>query len=629
MGHLLDHSGKSRFDKTPKEWLKVGSQINEVVNEWAKRSDIVTFVGEGAGAGHAACFVPALAEMEVNVEKAFDGSSAAVIPDLTDRNNQFDYPVAMGAVLHEAMHARHSTLDLLLHIRDEKDPTLRMLATAMEETRIEARGIAHFPKNRSFLRACALKLVIGDIQEDEDFAERGMVSFSHLMLLTLARVDAGVLDMADVKPIKAAADKLFDRKTYNTLRDLWKRAQKHNVDKDGTTLIALAREWVKALEESGHDMSGGGEEIPEWLKELLKAMAGAGGGKSEPGEDGEESKGSGGEGEGEDGEGEGENPLEAMARAAEESARDEANEQAVNEILQAIAEKRDAEANEAKTHRDAAGEVYGRGTGPGGGYSHSRLIKERDPKPEERAAAVALGKAFEKARYRDRVMIESSSIIPPGRMNGRKAVAAAEQRSRGAQVTAEAWERKIRKHTEDPTLTVGMLVDISGSMYDAMEPMASATWILSEATRRVQGKCSAVYYGNDVFSVLRAGQHFKKVNVYDAPDGTEKFDKAFKALDGHLNLLNGSGARLLVIVSDLHYTGFEMSQTQMWMARCRKAGIAVLVIPFGYDATAKVVLDKVGNGVELITNARTSKGVVEAAKAIGEAAIKNLAIASS
>jgi hypothetical protein len=89
-----------------------------------------------------------------------------------------------------------------------------------------------------------------------------------------------------------------------------------------------------------------------------------------------------------------------------------------------------------------------------------------------------------------------------------------------------------------------------------------------------------VYYGSDVFPTLRPGQHLDQVNVYTAPDGTEKFNRAFKALDGSLQLLSGSGARLLVVVSDGHYTGEEQEHAKRWMRRCQESGVAVLWLPF-------------------------------------------------
>jgi hypothetical protein len=132
------------------------------------------------------------------------------------------------------------------------------------------------------------------------------------------------------------------------------------------------------------------------------------------------------------------------------------------------------------------------------------------------------------------------------------------------------------------------MVDISGSMSSAMNPMASTAWIMSEAVRRVQGRCAMVYYGSDVFPTLKAGQRLKEVNVYSAPDGTEKFDRAFRALDGALNLINGEGARLLVVVSDGHYTHEETESAKAWVARCSKNGVAVLWLPIGDNgATAK------------------------------------------
>jgi hypothetical protein len=156
-------------------------------------------------------------------------------------------------------------------------------------------------------------------------------------------------------------------------------------------------------------------------------------------------------------------------------------------------------------------------------------------------------------------------------------------KARGSMMHAQPWKRTVRKHTDDPTLNVGVMVDISGSMADAMQPMAVTAWAMSEAVRRVQGKCAMVYYGSGVFPTLKPGQHLSEVNVYTAPDGTERFDKAFKALDGSLNLLNGTGARLLVVVSDGCYTPEETEKAKKWIQECEKNGVAVLWIPFAHS----------------------------------------------
>lgn len=81
---------------------------------------------------------------------------------------------------------------------------------------------------------------------------------------------------------------------------------------------------------------------------------------------------------------------------------------------------------------------------------------------------------------------------------------------------------------------------------------------------------------------------------------------------------------MLVIVSDLYYTGWEGKRTMYWMKRCRDAGVAVIVVPFDYEEHAKTVVKSVkGKGIEVISQ-RLTRDMVGAAKAIGEAAVRQL-----
>jgi hypothetical protein len=54
-------------------------------------------------------------------------------------------------------------------------------------------------------------------------------------------------------------------------------------------------------------------------------------------------------------------------------------------------------------------------------------------------------------------------------------------------------------------------------------------------------------------------------------------------LDGHLNLVYGEGVKLLVIVSDGHYTGSETQNAKDAIKMCADNGVAVLWITFDYD----------------------------------------------
>jgi hypothetical protein len=590
MGHM--HTGETRFDATPPEWLKFGGQIAELANEWSGRGDIVAYVGKGAGQGIAcACWVPSLAEMELNVKVAFgEGVTPEFIGNFKKRDSHFDHPAPAGAILHEAMHAKHTLFDLrkLADLKKE-NRFLGDLVEWFEETRIERRGVLRYPENRAFLRASALKLSLDDLNGEEDFDKRGIQSLSCLILLGLARVDAGVLDDDDVRPIKAVADKILGGPLVDKLRDVWVRAQAHSDDEDMEPLRKLAEEWIKLLEDAGHDTKP--EEMPA---EMMAMIAGALGELLEE--------------------------MGEMAIEVEIDARSEAADQAEKEAGERAVEAQGKAAAEDKDMKDMASEVFGRGTRDiHGARSRSTLQEERPPKPAERIAAVKVAQLLEKAKYRDRVVVSRTSVLPPGRLNGRAAMQGAVERSRGQIQTAEPWKAKHRFHTEDPELKVGVMVDISGSMNPAMEPMGVTAWMLSEAVRRIQGRAAMVYYGNDVFPVLAPGQHLEKVRIYSAPDGTEKFDKAFKALNGKLDLLNSTGARLLVISSDMCYTEVEVQALRRWLKRCDQAGVAVVSIPF----TTRSYVDDHTKGM----NVRIVEGAMkpaEVATMIGQAAAEAL-----
>jgi len=47
MGHYKINA--TRAEATPIEWLGVGRQIGELANVWSGRSDIIAYVGAGAG----------------------------------------------------------------------------------------------------------------------------------------------------------------------------------------------------------------------------------------------------------------------------------------------------------------------------------------------------------------------------------------------------------------------------------------------------------------------------------------------------------------------------------------------------------------------------------------------------
>ena len=560
---------------TPMEWLGVGAQIGRMVNAWAFREDLVVNLGKTT-IGAPAAFNPASAEIEIDTDCAFFGFEPSEIGDLSKRSTQLEFAMASGAILHEALHARFTRWSLPKAVEDLSPRDLKAMHT-LEEGRIESWGIRVMPDNRIMLRACAMEIVIGDIDSYEDQLS-SVDGAAFMSALTLARVDAGVLEMSDIEPIVPIIESILGEDNIERLRSVWLRFQAHDQHALAEPLYDLAKEWNQILDdikvekgESGDEGQGQGEGTEQVLV-------------SKPGESGDSA--SEGEGEGAGGVGE---VLQAIKDAVQEmrdavviSNRIEIDDAIEEEEWKQQVAEQEAEASEKQNHRAISEAVfYGKGDGEKEEQkSRSTLVETRQPQSRERVAAVQVSRLLAKAKYRERSQTEVQSILPPGRLRTRALVQGQALKSKGMNQQVPAWRATKRKHTDDPTLSVGVMVDISASMRRAMEPMAITAWVMSEAVHRVQGKCAMVYYGNDVFPTLKPGQRLNDVKVYSATDSTEKFSKAFKALDGGMNLLHGDGARLLVVVSDGYYAGEERAYAKQWLQQCDRNGVAVVWLTF-------------------------------------------------
>jgi len=557
MAHLVSRLD-TRTSTTPPEWLTTCSQIGRVVNDWAGRNDLVVYAGSDAGWGHTACFIKSSAEIEINIPVAFgEWATPAFVGDFTDRATQFDWANATGVIYHEALHARYSEWDIdALEAMPEQ---VFSVFSVLDEARIERYGVIAMPENQPLLRASAMNLALGDLDDKatENLSDVRQVAF--VCALAMARVDAGVLKLSDVRATYDKVIEVIGQELFDNLRSIWLEFQKLP-----TSQVERGRELAE-----------------KWLALLNEADPQPEGGCEFPSGEGE------GEGEGEpdptkSGKGKGrilKELKDAMNEDADNSAtdveKDLQDQQGKEEQKKELKERGSKSERQAKAKKEA-NKVFSTSSGGGTGTSNSRLQEQRPPKGKERASAVRLAQMLDKAKYRERSITEVKSVLPQGRLKTRIAIQNSAMKSKGIHSELPAWRHTKRKHTDDPTLSIGVMVDISGSMSSAMESMATTAWVLSEAGRRVQAKTAMVYFGQDVFATLKVGQKLEQVSVWSAPDGTEVFGRAFDALDGHLNLVYGEGVKLLVIVSDGHYTGNETQNAKNAIKMCAENGVAVL-----------------------------------------------------
>jgi uncharacterized protein with von Willebrand factor type A (vWA) domain len=190
-----------------------------------------------------------------------------------------------------------------------------------------------------------------------------------------------------------------------------------------------------------------------------------------------------------------------------------------------------------------------------------------------------LGRALDTAGVRDRTTTKTTSIVPPGRLRMRGAMAADAQRAAGVLPTAEPFTRTTRDRVPAPPLRLGIACDVSGSMGAYAAPVASAAWILARAAThtRVPATTATVIFGRTVRPVTHPGAAPGDVTEFAARDSVEALGRAVSALDGALNLASPGAARLLVVVTDAEIVdGHHRAAAMKHLARLRAAGCAVL-----------------------------------------------------
>lgn len=646
MTHFDRNPHKKVTATVPPEWVPVNRSIQRQVNEWAGRSDLVSYIGtEAAARGTkkgqkppAACYFPTYRTIEVNTATAFgEHTRGETVGDFTLRETWFKWPRATGALMHEAGHARFTT-DRMSHAYFNGEVSHRATHwfDMMDEPREEGMMLKLWPDNREFLRACALEIVIGDLDEAK-LAKRTVLSSAiHLAILTIGRVDAGILKKKDIKWVREHLMTVIPESLFVKLRALWMEF----LDLDGELpteflrMTVIAEEFGKLVEENTPPPK------PRKLPKQPPKLPEEGDPEPEPSdgdasEDGDEDEGMEfAPGDGEEDEELSEEWQEFFKKLAEKLAKDAAEQRfdvdaMINQLkFQENHAKEQREKEAARRDKDLTDRIadatfkFSNGQL---GKTSSRMESERPPTDREKATANKIADALKKVKYRDRVMTKVTSPIPPGRLRTNQAMQQSAVRSRGGNIQLDLFKYKSRRHVDDPNLSLGMMCDISGSMRPYMEMMSVASYVMADAVRRIQGTAATVYFGADIFATLKPKQRQDTVQVYGAHDPTENFDKAFRALDGALDILDGHGARIIVICSDGQYGGAgQLEACIKWLTACRDKGVAVIWLDGKNSNVVAGICEKVGAHQVVI-----GSSVTAAAEAIGAACIAALSRASA
>ena len=510
------------------DWGLLGSQAAVVCNRWANRRDISVLIGPGRGGRSGiANWRMDLRRITVNATTVLGELEPDSVVDIRTREGLSKYPVLGGVLMHESGHARFSIAEWNQELRSRFSSAEWAVFELLEETRVEGRMVEAHPRDRGFVRASASALVLAD---------REAWSGRYAAIAILGREEVGVLAWNDVHHVETWLLNQ-DGWTVEILDEVRTLIAQHEQVDDTRLMESLAKQLDEIMPPD--------PEVRSEDDALIGILSGA-------------------------------------ASSAERGGTADVIDALVAERAEEARAEQAAAAREQSRNENEAANTFGGGLNGQVGLVPSQLKNRRAPSVEERAAATRLARMLEKARYRDRTPEDVGSMIPPGRFNPGEAMRKAAAISVGARADRyEPFTDRRWHETEESPLSVGIMSDVSGSMRAMQPAVGSALWVISDAVNRLdKAKAAAVYFGDKVYPGLRVGERLDKVRTWEGGGAMEEFNRGFRALDGALSLIGGSGARLLVVSSDGNYKGMQNDARNRHLRNCVQNGVAVLWLSY-------------------------------------------------
>ncbi|MEU5308801.1 hypothetical protein [Streptomyces sp. NPDC021562] len=565
------------------QWLRIAAALTERLPELAGREDVIVTCEHGTRSGAPAAFFPVTAQLEIDA--ALFAPLAPATIDPTRVGDEENYPVAWGALTHEAAHAAHSRWSTPPPLRGTALDTAGQL---LEESRAEHAHLGRRPGDRRYLRAAVHTLVMEDFTSQTP-ADRWQAAAAAGLIL--ARRDAGILDEDETDALKDTVTAILGPDLLDTLTAIWTAAHA-TADEDEQAMLEHARAWCQALgadpsgPEPAPDPTAGHQgELAEAIGKVLGAVA----------------------------------ANEAARAAAQARVTAAQTGRARAKAAQAAHARQAAQTAEkvfAPGGRPYTPHAPGKATTKSKGKGRSPVTGTRPPTRAEKTAAGQLARALRAAAYRERTTTVTASAAPPGRLNMRQALARDAQKAAGAIPTATPWVHRVHRAGPMPPLRVGIAVDVSGSMSLAAGPIASAAWIVAKATALTDpdSRSATVAYDRSITAITAPGRSPARVTEFDASGMGHSLADALDALEAGTGLTHPGAGRLLVIASDGYYSSGEAARAAARITALRATGCAVLWLAFDPDPRPLP-----GTALLQLTDP------AQAATAIGKAAIAALA----
>ena len=512
----------------------------------------------------------------------FDPAKTEVVID-TDAN-LVDPRTMAGLLAHEGSHAIWSNW-LTPDIRDRVTPAELSVLMVLEEARIERLAVNRVKQSRSWIRATFRTLLGDNFSKPEAFI--GVGSAISNWALVWGRVHGGIVYFDEAEAVDNLMRERFGDFYMDVFDDL---LAEYGTLNHGTITkpklsgraIKIAKDWVTLVQDlqASEDDSVDAEDdltstggTPD-LEQMVDADDGDD--ADDTGDDAGDEGGSTGDDDADDGDdADGESATgdddATTAKHAESKGGEQPPEATVfDEVVDSVVDDATRTTPVERTKRRSAEAAKAWTPEAVNSESLSCLAMGygfRAPTPDLRRLVTNTARRLEQDATPAVTRTRVSSELPPGRIRGRAAMQQAADRAGGRMSKAQPWAATRRAHQDRAPVIIGVATDVSGSMGWAQELVGEFTYVMAQASQRVNARFAAVTFGDEALGVVGPGETLDRVPFRPANGGTEEADHAIAALDAKLRLTDSDviGRKLLIVVSDsaLVKAG-EFERMQLW-----------------------------------------------------------------
>ena len=212
--------------------------------------------------------------------------------------------------------------------------------------------------------------------------------------------------------------------------------------------------------------------------------------------------------------------------------------------------------------------------------AHRRITLTRKPTQPERAAARSASREIKTAIVKGTRLTDYNSQHGPGRFRTEEAVRSLVSRKAGTRAHGlKPFIKTRRLPMPDTPVSLGVVIDMSASMEGLAKIAHSLRWMATEATHEAGGKVAvAGWSAGHAWPLQAPDERDRLIRQPECEAGHHAFTASWWLVNQALNLMDGDGARTLLVFTDWWLDGSEVAAARKILVDCERAGVGVVSV---------------------------------------------------